>query len=86
MGSAPVCILRLFIPEGSLLAEGRLPVDRRRIEGGWIVDLDPVSLAALLASVGRPCTVAQAAEEIPSLTRSRAEAAPQGPASGREGA
>ena len=66
----PRPVVRLFIPRGSPLAEGRLPVQKQDVDGGWFVDLDPISLAALLTSVGRPCGVQQASKEMPGLTRS----------------
>lgn len=68
--ASPRPVVRLFIPRGSPLAEGRLPVQKQEVEGGWSVDLDPISLAALLTSVGRPCGVQQASKEMPGLTRS----------------
>ncbi len=68
--SIPRSVVRLFIPRGSPLAEGRLPVQKQEVDGGWFVNLDPISLAALLTSVGRQCAVQQASKEIPGLTRS----------------
>ncbi len=66
----PWPMVRLFIPMGSPLAEGRLPVLKLEVDGGWFVNLDPISLAALLTSVGRLCAVQQASREMPWLTRS----------------
>lgn len=63
-------IVSLFIPSESPLADGRLPVDKQEVEGGWVVRLDPVSLAALLTSVGKPCSVLQAEQEIPAMANS----------------
>ena len=68
--ASPRPVVRLFIPRGSPLAEGRLPVQKQEVDGGWFVSLDPISLAALLTSVGRQCAVQQASREMPGLTRS----------------
>jgi len=67
---SPRPMVRLFIPRGSPLAEGRLPAQKQDVDGGWFVDLDPISLAALLTSVGKPCGVQQASMEMAGLTRS----------------
>ncbi len=66
--ASPRPVVRLFIPRGSPLAEGRLPVQKQEVDGGWFVNLDPISLAALLTSVGRSCGVQQASKEMPELT------------------
>jgi hypothetical protein len=68
--ASPRPVVRLFIPRGSPLAEGRLPVQKQEVDGGWFVNLDPISLAALLTSVGKQCAVQQASREMPGLTRS----------------
>ena len=66
--TSPRLVVRLFIPRGSPLEKGRLPVQKQEVDGGWFVNLDPISLAALLTSVGRPCGVQQASKEMPGLT------------------
>ena len=68
--TAPRPAIRLFIPKGSPLAEGRLPEQKQEVEGGWVVKFDPISLAALLTSVGKSCGVQQASEEMPGLVPS----------------
>jgi hypothetical protein len=59
--------ITLVIKHGSKLLEGRLPLARRKRSDGMEVDLDPVSFAALLASVGKLFSVDQVTEEIKKL-------------------
>jgi len=63
-------VVRLFIPRGSPLAKGRLPVQKQEVDGGWFVNLDPISMAAMLTSAGKPCGVQQASKEMLWLTPS----------------
>jgi hypothetical protein len=59
----------LVIKRGSPLRDGRLPLQRIERGDELEIEVDPVSLAALLASVGRPFTVAQAEQGIWSLRK-----------------
>ena len=67
MSARPRPLVRLSFKEVSPLADGRLPTNRQQKNGDIVVELDPVSLAALLTSVGKHCTVEQAAYEIPGM-------------------
>jgi len=70
MCARPRPLVHLSIKKGSPLADGRLPINRQQKNGDIVVELDPVSLAALLMSVGKPCAVGQAAHEIPGMAHS----------------
>lgn len=74
MCARPRPVIRLSFNKSSPLTDGRLPIHRQQKDGEILVELDPVSLSALLTSVGRPCTVEQAAEEIPGMARSSEQA------------
>lgn len=49
--------LVLWIPDGTPLADGRLPVDTRPGRGGVQIRVDALGYAALLASVGQAVTL-----------------------------
>jgi hypothetical protein len=53
MRQRPRTVIKILIEKASPLSVGRLPINREITPDGIIARLDPVSCAALLASVGK---------------------------------
>ena len=62
-------IITLSITKNSKLAEGRLPLHQRETEESIVVKVDPVSLCALLASVGRQVSLQKIIEEFSEMAQ-----------------
>lgn len=74
MGKRTRPLVKLVIEKGSRLIDGRLPLARSERANGMEVVVDPVSFAALLASVGRLFTVDQVAGEMATMEEGREDA------------
>jgi hypothetical protein len=64
MCARSVPIITLSIRKDSQLSKGRLPRRRKETEESILVEVDPVSLCALLASVGRQVPLQKILEEF----------------------
>ena len=65
----PRPIITLHIRKDSKLAEGRLPLHQRETEESIIVKVDPVSLSALLASVGKQYSIQEIFDEFTEMAQ-----------------
>jgi hypothetical protein len=69
MCSRPRPIITLSIRKDSKLAKGRLPLHQRETEESIVVKVDPVSLCALLASVGKQYSIQEIFEEFTEMAQ-----------------
>ncbi len=79
MSSRARRIITLIIEKGSPLAKGRLPVHRIERADSVQVKLDPVSFTALLASIGRLFTVAEAEQGMKTFEKGETKDDPADP-------
>lgn len=65
----PRLIITLSISKDSKLAKGRLPLHQRETEESIVVKVDPVSLCALLASVGKLYSIQEIFDEFAEMAQ-----------------
>ena len=69
----PRPIITLSIRKDSKLTKGRLPLHQRETEESIVVKVDPVSLGALLASVGRQVSLQKIIEEFSEMAQKESD-------------
>ncbi len=65
----PRPIITLSIRKDSKLTKGRLPLHQRETDESIVVKVDPVSLGALLASVGKQYSIQEIFEEFTEMAQ-----------------
>ena len=65
----PHLIITLSIKKDSKLAKGRLPLHQRETEESIVVKVDPVSLCAVLASVGKQYSIQEIFDEFTEMVQ-----------------
>ena len=69
----PRPIITLSIRKDSKLTKGRLPLHQRETEESIVVKVDPVSLGALLASVGKQYSIQEIFEEFTEMAQKESD-------------
>lgn len=69
----PRPIITLSIRKDSKLTKGRLPLHQRETEESVVVKVDPVSLGALLASVGKQYSIQEIFEEFTEMAQKESD-------------
>ena len=69
----PRPIITLSIRKDSKLTKGRLPLHQRETEESVVVKVDPVSLGALLASVGKQYSIQEIFEEFTEMAHKESD-------------
>ena len=69
----PRPIITLSIRKDSKLTKGRLPLHQRETEESIVVKVDPVSLGALLASVGKQYSIQEIFEEFTEMAHKESD-------------